>query len=308
MKVFYHNDMDGIVSAQIILDFMTDVESKECKEEDFIKMDYTKKFPLDKIKEKEEVYIVDYSIDPAEMKQLLELTPRVVWIDHHISAIEKYKNSDLDYEAIRGLRANGIAGCVLTYWYFYGRMSETDEFIASYPKNLESRFRKLIPMYIKLAGDWDIWEHLYQEATKKFTICFSTMINSPFDKVQFDKIKTEDGLNDFYSYGALLLDYRTSWAKEFMARYGFETQIEGHSAFVANLGNANSEYFGNLINKYDIIGTFCFNGEKWTISLYSNKDYINCAEICARNGGGGHKGAAGYVTDKISFKKEEKNV
>ena len=32
-------------------------------------------------------------------------------------------------------------------------------------------------------------------------------------------------------------------------------------------------------------------------------------KYCPRcHGGGGHKGAAGYVTDKISFKKEEKNV
>ena len=89
MKVFYHNDMDGIVSARVILDdFIT--QGKEFQKEDFIEMDYNKQFPLDKIADKEQVYIIDYSIAPEEMTQLLAKTPRVVWIDHHKSVIEKY--------------------------------------------------------------------------------------------------------------------------------------------------------------------------------------------------------------------------
>lgn len=302
MKVFYHNDMDGIVSARIILDNFI-VQGKEFQEEDFIEMDYNKQFPLDKIADKEQVYIVDYSIAPEEMIQLLAKTPRVVWIDHHKSAIEKYNNFDKE---IAGLRANGIAGCVLTYWYFHGRQQETADFLKDYPKNIKSMYRSVIPKYIKLAGDWDVWEHLYGAETKAYAIWFGAKVKSPLDDLFFDKLKDEKYLNRYCEDGAQMIEYRKGWAKTFMERYGFETTIDGYRAFVANLGNGNSEFFGNLIDDYDIIGTFCFNGESYTCSLYSNKENVDCSVICLKRGGGGHKGAAGFIAKELPFKKEEK--
>ena len=305
MKIFYHNDMDGIVSARIIIKEMRK-RKKQLDSNDVIEMDYTKIFPLSLIMPMEEVYIVDYSIEPNMMEELLKITNRVIWIDHHISAIEKYKNSQLANREIAGLRANGIAGCVLTWWYFYGRQFETEEFYKDYPKNAKSLYRKEIPEYIKLAGDWDVWEHLYGQKTKAYSICFSTKIKSPFDDLYFDKIENEEELNRFCEDGAAMIDYRKNWAETFMKRYGFETEIDGFRAFVANLGNANSEFFGELINSYDIIGTFCYNGKQWIVSLYSNKDYVDCSTICSKRGGGGHKGAAGFVTNELYFKKEKR--
>ena len=298
MKVFYHNDMDGIVSARVILNKMRE-RKKEFLQEDFIKMDYSKKFPLDIITTNEEVFIVDYSISPEEMIKLLNKTKRVVWIDHHKSAIEKYKDFE---QEISGLRANGIAGCVLTYWYFNGRQNETQEFLTDYPNNIKSLYRKEIPTYIKLAGDWDVWEHLYGEETRLFTISFNARISNPFADYYFDKFYGREELGHFIQSGEAMKEYRNSWAKEFMNRYGFETKIGGVSAFLANLGNANSEFFGDLIDKYDIIGTFCYNGETWTTSLYSNKNYVDCAEICSSYGGGGHKGAAGFVSKELLWR------
>ena len=306
MKIFYHNDMDGIVSARIILQAMRH-RKEEINGEDYIEMDYAKEFPLDIIKPNEQVYIVDYSIAPEQMVKLLEITRRVVWIDHHISAIEKYDTlKDLDTSKICGLRANGIAGCVLTYWYFHGRQNDTEEFVADYPKNVKSLYRTEIPEYIKLAGDWDVWEHLYGQKTKEFTVCFNTRIKSPFDDNYFENLTDERNLEWFLHAGEDMIEYRNGWAETFMKRYGFETTIDGHRAYVANLGNGNSEFFGDLINHYDIVRTFCFNGDTYTCSLYSVKPEVNCADICAKRGGGGHKGAAGFVCKELPFKKEGK--
>lgn len=302
MKVFYHNDMDGIISARIILKVLRH-RQEDFTKEDFIEMDYNKQFPLDIIKEKEIVYIVDYSISPEEMDKLLERTHRVIWIDHHQSAIDKYKGYN---KMVPGFRANGLAGCVLTYWYFHGKQIETEDFIKEYPKNINSFYRRKIPEYIRLAGDWDVWEHLYGQKTKEFTICFNTRIKSPFDDDQFENLVGEHNLDCFLRAGEDMIEYRNSWAETFMKRYGFETEIDGYRAYVANLGNGNSEFFGDLINYYDIIGTFCFNGDTYTCSLYSCKPEINCADICAKRGGGGHKGAAGFVCKELPFKKEEK--
>lgn len=299
MKVFYHNDMDGITAARVILTHMRN-QGKKPREKDFIKMDYAKEFPIDIIEDAEEVWIVDYSIEPEQMRKLLSKTHRVIWIDHHKSAIEKYNNFG---EEILGLRADGIAGCVLTWWYIYGKMVETENFVKDYPHNALSVYRAQVPRYILLAGDWDVWDHLYGMETKCYTICFNARINNPFDDFSFNFLVND--IEKFTEDGLSMIEYRNGWADGLLKRYGFETKIDGIRAYVINLGNANSEFFGNLINQYDIVGTFCFNGDKWTTSLYSNKNYIDCAEICAKRNGGGHKGAAGFVSNEIPFKKED---
>lgn len=311
MKIFYHNDMDGIVSARIILNHLR-TQKIPFKNEDFIEMDYSKEFPLGIIEKGEQVFIVDYSISPEQMYDLLIQTCRVVWIDHHKSAIEKYKDFETPMEQskpgweIPGLRADGIAGCVLTWWYIYGRQADTEEFVKDYPKNPKCRFRQEVPEYIKLAGDWDVWDHLYGLKTKSYTVCFNARIKSPLDDLFFDKLKTREDVDKFCEAGCQMIEYRNGWAETFMKRYGFETEIDGFRAFVANLGNANSEFFGELINSYDLIGTFCYNGKQWTVSLYSNKDYVDCSTICSKRGGGGHKGAAGFITNELYFKKEKR--
>ena len=143
---------------------------------------------------------------------------------------------------------------------------------------------------------------MYGEETRLFTISFNARISNPFADYYFDKFYDREELGHFIQSGEAMKEYRNSWAKEFMNRYGFKTKIGDFSAFLANLGNANSEFFGDLIDKYDIIGTFCYNGETWTTSLYSNKDYVDCAEICSSYGGGGHKGAAGFVSKELLWR------
>ena len=54
--------------------------------------------------------------------------------------------------------------------------------------------------------------------------------------------------------------------------------------------------------KHDIMLPFAShkNG-KWKLSLYSTKKKINCGEIAKLFGGGGHKGAAGFISEKLPF-------
>ena len=87
MKIFYHIDNDGKCAGFWVYQMVTqDKYGKEC-----ISINYDIPFPFEKINPDEKVYIVDYSILPEEMDQLLEITSDVVWIDHHKTAIERYK-------------------------------------------------------------------------------------------------------------------------------------------------------------------------------------------------------------------------
>ena len=114
MKCFYHNDADGRCAGFWVA---LSAGLTDCSDvNEFIEMDYAKPFPMDSIKPNEQIYIVDYSISPDEMRQLLEITNDVTWIDHHKTAIEKYVGFEY---AIRGIRCDGIAACMLTYCYLH---------------------------------------------------------------------------------------------------------------------------------------------------------------------------------------------
>ena len=56
--------------------------------------------------------------------------------------------------------------------------------------------------------------------------------------------------------------------------------------------------------KHDLMVPFAelANG-KWKVSLYSTKPEIDCGAICKTFGGGGHKGAAGFICDKLPWEK-----
>ena len=66
------------------------------------------------------------------------------------------------------------------------------------------------------------------------------------------------------------------------------------------------EAFGEKIKTYDICISFEFDGEKFLVSLYSEKIDVAC--IAEKYGGGGHKGAAGFVTKELPIKEEKVNL
>ena len=116
MKCFYHLDLDGKCAGYLVWHYACLGEEDE-KPENFIKINYGMEFPLDKIEKDERVFIVDFSIEPEDMRELLKITKNVVWIDHHKTTIEKYKDFK-DY--IPGIRMTGpgISGASLVWWYF----------------------------------------------------------------------------------------------------------------------------------------------------------------------------------------------
>lgn len=255
-------------------------------------MDYGREFPFDKIKKNETVYIVDYSIEPNEMDKLLEITPNVTWIDHHISAIKKYESYDKE---IRGVRYDGVAGYMLTYCYL---KHMTDRGIGDI-KPFEESMTKDAPMFTKLIADYDVWTFNYGHLTKEFHAGLKSIPNTePNSNCWLE-------LNDpVYGYGAtnaLIKEgvSRIQYRKETMTHYceavGFEVMFNGYKCFAVNMGMMSSDDFViNNIDDYDMLIGFVFNGHEWRYSLRSTK--VDCSKVAMLYGGGGHKGAAGFNT------------
>ena len=263
-----------------------------------IEMSYEKPFPMDTILPGEQIYIVDYSISPDEMRELLKITTDVTWIDHHKTAIEKY--DDFEYD-IRGVRYDGIAGCMLTYCYLHHMTDRGSGEI----KPFDISMTKDAPLFTKLIADWDVWKFEFGDETRRFITAFNCYDFRPeseewnrFFECDWDCSRESLLIRE----GETMIKYRDGWAKSYLERFGFETEFEGLKCFAVNLGNCNSEYFKALPEgKYDAFMPFAFNGEKWTVSMYSTTHDIS--GICKKHGGGGHAKAAGFTCMELPFKK-----
>ena len=298
MKCFYHNDADGKCAGFWVSLNASIVKSGPLYE--FIEMSYERPFPIDSIAPNEQIYIVDYSISPDEMRELLKITKDVTWIDHHKTAIEKYQGFEHD---IRGIRYDGIAGCMLTYCYL---RHMTDRGIGEI-KPFDISMTENAPMFTKLIADWDVWKFEYGNDTRNFITAFNSYNFNPQSRewdrfFKSDPVFDPNAVFDMIDEGKIMLKYRDGWAKEYLKRFGFETDFEGLKCFAVNLGNCSSEYFKSLPDgKYDAFMPFAYNGEKWTVSMYSKTHDVS--DICKKYGGGGHAKAAGFTCKELPFKK-----
>lgn len=298
MKCFYHGDADGKCAAfWVHLSAGIDDKYNSVDNISFIEINYNKKFPMETIRPNEQIYIVDYSIQPDEMRQLLSITQNVTWIDHHKTAIEKY--ADFEYD-IKGVRYDGVAGCMLVYCYLHHMTGRGQGEI----KPFDLSMAKDAPMFTKLIADWDVWKFDYGDDTRYFQVAFNAYDFSP-DSDEWNKFfnfKNDVWEMNLIEQGKTMTQYRDSWAKNYINKLGFETIFEGHKCFTANIGYSNSEYFKSLPEgKYEIIMPFVFDGENHMVSMYSKT--VDVSEIAKKHGGGGHKGAAGFTCKELPFRK-----
>ena len=303
MKVFYHNDLDGKCAAAVILQKDPDAEIGTCT----VKMQYGDDFPFGCIGKDETVYILDYSIEPEEMKKLLRITENVIWIDHHKTAIEKYADflwvdsglaertaSEAD---IPGLRQEWGSGCELAFAYIHAITRRTSV----------SAARGNTPRYVQLIGDRDTWAWEYGNDTRDF---FAGMLSQDADPSSpvWESLANDDTGAFLYKTmadGQIIDAYRSLNHQEALIDTGFEVDFRGHKCYAVN-GRYDSKPFEALFPEKDIWLTFRFMGKNkcWMVSLYSDK--VDVSEIAKQyeyhgKRGGGHKGAAGFECDYPPF-------
>lgn len=302
MKCFYHIDEDGKCAAFWVKYALMLRDGYNYNNDDFRKINYGFDFPFDDIEKDEEVYIVDFSISPEEMDTLLDITKNVTWIDHHITAIDKYKNYN---KYVPGLRFNGIAGCMLTYCYMmkltrYGKETISDVFDPV--KMIQDA-----PLFTKYIADMDVWKFEYGDNTRNFCLGFASEENTePYDDIWMDMINFPDKIeNTLIENGKIISKYKKSFAKEYLKSKSFKTVFEGHLALAMNIGLIGSDWFESAdnIDDYDMFISFSFGGKRWSYTLYSSK--IDVSEIAKKYGGGGHTGAAGFSSEELLIKEQE---
>lgn len=309
--VVYHSaDFDGIFCREIARKFLGE-------EAEYV--GWTHGDPLIEMPEDGTVYILDLSpqcLSPNKKGEpFYDQHDRIIWIDHHNSAIEEFNDK------IPGYRIDGVAACRLAWFYYtalerYKAQSTTGDltwFQEHYPWASKQDFidRKLAePLAVRLAGEYDIWDkrdpnaELFQHGlrSKELThidweMLLSCDIPETLAGTGLEQTHSELMVPSFLEKGRAIQYANNQENSDIITNYGFDVQFEGLKFLACNHARFNSYLFKAAIRAdHDALLGFKWDGKQWSISLYGI-DYIPVIDlslIALKFGGGGHKGACGF--------------
>lgn len=276
--IYHSRDLDGYTSGAIVKRKYPD-----CK---LIGYDYGQPIPWDEIPVGEKVIMIDVSLPMPEMRSLAEKCQfNLTWIDHHISAINDYKNYIGNGESfLYPVLEDGIAACEGGWKYLFPKED--------------------MPLAVRLLGEYDTWRNGDKERWENEILPFQfgmrRICKSP-ETFPIELLNSYAKLDvyEIIRSGQSILDYQRQ-QNERACKFAFEYDFEGYKAICLNGGGFNSEAFKSAYDesKHDLMMPFQFNGKFWTVSLYTTKD-IDCSVIAKSKGGGGHKKAAGFQVNDI---------
>lgn len=280
--IYHSKDLDGYCSGAIVKRKYPD-----CK---LIGYDYGQPFPWDEIPSGEPVIMIDVSLPMPDMFKLADISKEFMWIDHHISAINAFRDY-ADGGSQHGLIAvleNGIAACEGGW----KRLFPDEE----------------MPTAVKLLGEYDTWRNRDKERWENAILPFQygmRMIcqsaeSFPQELLNHYEIVTDNPVYGIMHDGKTILAYQKT-QNERACKFSFEIEFEGLRAICLNNGGANSQVFDSVYDesKHDVMIPFVFTGKHWTFSLYTTKEEIDCSVIAKSKGGGGHKKAAGFQLKEL---------
>uniref|UniRef100_A0A6M3IKC7 Putative DHH phosphatase family protein n=1 Tax=viral metagenome TaxID=1070528 RepID=A0A6M3IKC7_9ZZZZ len=288
-KIIYHNDPDGWFAATVALHSIELEPQKSFHDVGLFPINYGEKLPLDSIEPEEEVVMLDFAPDSEdEFLALLNRTQNVIWIDHHKSAIEKYESYNL-----KGIRSTDHCAAVLA-WGFYKKDAD-------------------LPYTLELVEDHDLWRHK-NPATALFTLGSTQYDNNPKLKRMYNLVFGSHThhramINEICEKGAVVKDYLEHEARSIVTTGTLLQDESSINAFLVNYNGTQASHIAATIA--EIIRALTANSNvEFCVILYSNisgnrrkfelrkgfgyKD-VDLSTIAARNGGGGHKDAAGFI-------------
>lgn len=275
--VYHNRDLDGFTSGAII----------KLKYPDAKMVGYDYGLPFEQEITGEPIIMADVSLPMKTMVKIAQLSNwQLTWIDHHISAINDYKEFVGDGESFcNAILENGIAACEGTWKHLFPE--------------------KQMPLAVKLLGEYDTWRNSDKQRWENEILPFQfgmRLYCNSVDSFPIEVFENEELVKQIIHEGLTVLKYQSQVNELQCKKASFETEFNGLRAICLNGGGFNSDVFKSIYDesKHDIMMPFQFDGKKWTISLYTTKDEVDCSVIAKANGGGGHKKAAGFQVEDIS--------
>ena len=296
MYVIYHSrDLDGQMSAAIVLKHAK--ENKYHTTIDFIGWDYGD--PIPKLEKGRRIVMCDIAFPIEEMYKLCDLSEgSFVWIDHHASAIKEMLDNDgpayckaviPKVKTIRGRNKDSLmiekkGACELTWEYFYPVSK--------------------MPLIVRYLGSYDSFRHKseknehdilhFQYAARAYLTDYKECYNI------FEYFEVFEGNYErWIERGKVIKLYLNVEAKDIF-KTAVDIKIDGYNFKAINRQRFNPNNF-DLNYKEEGVMSYYYKGSgKWEVSLYSDGVYaVDVSVLAKKRNGGGHTGAAGFITDNI---------
>jgi uncharacterized protein len=223
---------------------------------------------------------------------------RLIWIDHHKTSIDKWPKD------IPGYRIDGVAACRLA-WQWFNRVpypAFDKEFCELPCKEYFIRRSVREPLAIRLAGEYDIWDHR-GDGDLEFQFGLRSE-ESP------DYVLLLDGGAEYTKYianqGCVCMRYQRLMDAQWLKETGHIVEWEGLRFLAKNSVERGSGVFESKDcpeTGHDALMLYGYRGKYWTVSLYHAKHRtdLDLSAIAVKHGGGGHKGACGFTAAKLPF-------
>lgn len=304
--VIYHRaDFDGLFCREIARKFLPEAE--------LIGWDFADD-PLQVPKGK--FYVMDLPLDVtfggksgAFNMGLLEAEQQgdLVWIDHHASAIKSHSPQTTGY------RIDGVAACRLAWQWFTNEIANKVMSDASYLPEKPAFVSRSVsePWAVQLAGEYDIWDKRNPDAELfQYGLCSRDLTNERWgDQSIWEVLLSDDSMNracvrDLLVSGKYLQYAKTEENASIIKDIGFDLKWEGLNFLACNAARYNSHLFtAGLKPEHDACFGFKWTGKDWSVSLYHapSMEHHDLSLIASKYGGGGHRGACGFRTNKLPF-------
>ena len=286
--LYHSSDLDGLCSGAIY------AASHKDQPHTLYPIDYGDDFPWDKAVGAD-VTIIDWSLQPfPEWYRLLTTAGTVTWIDHHKSAIDPWRNHEAspDWCKFQQVTSTELAGCELAWKHFFPDQP--------------------IPTGVYLLGRYDVWDH---EDDRVLPFQYGMRLHDLDPANGEERILWDDVLSwpnsqvdraflaGMLEKGHILLRYETQNNAAAVAKAWFTIDFAGGPWQACNRLGKGSQFFDSVWNREQYAGmlAFGYNGKRWPVGLYCDRPGFDCGAIAKLYGGGGHPGAAGFISDELPF-------
>lgn len=292
--VYHRVDFDGIFSAVISNKALSLAGYKVSA----FGYNYSDEIPdLKMLTDHDLVCLVDISF-PAEKMIELKDSGKLIWIDHHLTAISD--SQTFGYSDVPGIRKIGIAACELTWAHFFPDHFQSDSLVI--PKIIQ--YLSAYDTWDKTRFDWEEVLNVQYSLKSRYGISYNSILKN-IDSLICD----ENILESLISEGAGISSYLNKSWRSACKSFSFKILVDKKYNGICMLSTEfSSNVFNSIISEYDMV---CVCNRRdyntYSISIYGEEEKFDSIGFSAGDylkknyRGGGHKCAAGGILDLNQF-------